>query len=149
VLRIRNVYIRIPDHDFYQSRIPNSGYKTNIKSVILEKNLFLYLFCKNKFTEIKNAIIYMLMKKLCRLLAKFYRSLTQKFCNNCKKIWVLYPWSQNQEKPIPDPGFVFKGQECLYPGSRICILKTGVWYCAAEAAFWATQQRIPITRRLK
>jgi len=123
VLRIRNVYIRIPDHDFYQSRIPNSGYKTNIKSVILEKNLFLYLFCKNKFTEIKNVIIY--MKKLCRLLDNFYRFLTQKFCNNFKKIWVLNPWSQNQEKRIQDSFLGVKND--LYPAAHSLHFQHLMW----------------------
>jgi hypothetical protein len=98
---------RIPDPDFYPSRIPDP------KTVTKERgeNFFsLYFFCSHKFHKIEYYVIFKMLKK--KIWANFQRIVevfTQKTFNMLSNIWVWDPGSG-----IRDPG---SGK--TYSGSRI------------------------------
>ncbi len=95
---------RIPDPDFYPSRISDPGSKNSNKRGGVEKNLFLYLFfCSHKFHKIENYFIFVMLKK--KIWATFQRIIelfTQKFGTNLSKIWVSDPGPR--VKKALDPG---------------------------------------------
>jgi hypothetical protein len=76
---------RIPDPDFYPSRIPDS--KTGTKE-----------------RGEKNIIFETLKKKFLANFQRIIKLFTQKIVTKLSKIWVWDPTSGIRKKPIPDPG---------------------------------------------
>jgi hypothetical protein len=94
---------RIPDPDFYLSRIPDPKTATKERG---EKNLLPYLFCSHKIHKIENNFFFEMMKKKFGQFSKNYRTFTQKTVTKLSKIWVWDPGSEIRKKlfRIPDPG---------------------------------------------
>jgi hypothetical protein len=121
---------RIPDPDFFLSRIPDLGsriqkqqQKRGVKKFF--SNSFL---CNHKFHKIENYFTFEVLKK--KIWANFQRIIelfTQKVVTKLSKIWVL--GSGIRKKPILDPGSRIQGSkrhripdpEHCFPGS--CRLK--------------------------
>jgi hypothetical protein len=91
---------RIPDPDFYPSRIPDpkTASKERIKQICCHT-----FFCRHKFHKIKIFFIFQMPKK--KIWANFQRIIeifTQKFDTKLSKIWV---WIQESKRHrIPDSG---------------------------------------------
>jgi hypothetical protein len=98
---------RIPDPDFYPSRIPDPKAATN------------YLFfCSHKFHKIKNYFIFeMLKNKIRTSFQRIIELFTQNSFTKLSKIWVWDPRSGIGKKPFPDPGTGSRGKKGT--GSRI------------------------------
>jgi hypothetical protein len=97
----------IPDPEFYPSRIPDPGSRTqkHQEKRGVKKNLLSYLFCSHKFHKIENYFIFeMLKKNFLAGFQDFLEFVTQKCVTNLSKIWVSDPRSGTWKKPIPDPG---------------------------------------------
>ena len=117
---------RIPDPDFYPSRIPGPGSRIPDPKPATkergEKKICHTFFCSHKFHKMWNYLIFELLKK--KVWAKFQRIMehgTQKVVNKLSKIWV---WDT-------DPGS--RGQKAPNPGSRIpnfflCNFKAKIIY---------------------
>jgi hypothetical protein len=105
---------RIPDPDFYPSRIPDPKTVTKERG---EKNFCYHtFFCGHKFHKIEYYVIFEMLKK--KFLGNFQRIVevfSQKIFNMLSNIWVWDLGSGIRKKPIPDPGF--RGQKGT--GSRI------------------------------
>ncbi len=105
---------RIPDPDFYPSRIPDHGSRIsdpgsrNQKQqwkTLVKKNLSSYLFFGVlNFTKLNYFIFKMLKKKIWANFKKIIEFFTQKIVSKLSKIWVWDPGSAIRKKPIPDPG---------------------------------------------
>jgi hypothetical protein len=129
VLQIRDVYpgSRIPDPDFYPSRIPDLGsriQKQQQKRGVKKK--LVVMLCSHKFHKIANYFSFGVLKKknLCQF-SKNYTLFTQKNCHLGLKNMGLGSGIQNprsgiRKKPIPDPG-VNKAPD---PGSGSATLRT-------------------------
>jgi hypothetical protein len=112
---------RIPDPEFYPSRIPDLGSripdrKTATKERGEKKFVVITFLCSYKFFKIENYFSFEVLKK--KIWANFQRVielLTQKIVTKLSKIWVWDPRSGIRKKPIPDPGS--RGQKGT--GSRI------------------------------
>ncbi len=138
---------RIPDPDFYPSRIldPGSrisdpGSKNSNKRERWKKNSCYTFLCSHKFHKIVNYFSFEVLKK--KIWANFQRIIelfTQKIVKKLLKIcsWdpgtgIRDPESRIRKKPIPDPrsripdlGF----KKALDPGSRIWIRNTvSMWW---------------------
>jgi hypothetical protein len=111
------MFIRIPDPDFYPSRIPDPKTATKERG----ENFFFHTFlCSHKFYKIVNYFSFEVLKK--KIWANFQRNIelfTKKIVKKLLKIWSWDPGSEirDPKKPIPDPG-VKKAPE---PGSAILI----------------------------
>ncbi len=98
---------RIPDPDFYPSRISDPGSKTASKERG-EKKIFVILF-SHKLHKIENYFIFeMPMKKIWANFQRIIELFTQKIVNKLSKIWVLGsgirdPRSGKNLFRIPDP----------------------------------------------
>jgi hypothetical protein len=116
---------RIPDPDFYPSRIQDPGSKNSNKRETTKKFVVITFLCNHKFHRIANYSSFELLKK--KIWANFQRIIelfNQNFVNKFSKIWGWDPGSEirDPEKAIPDPGS--RGQKGT--GSR--IRNTGL-YC--------------------
>ncbi len=112
VWRIRDVYpgSRIPDPDFYLSRIPDLGsrIKKQQKNRGVKKKFCHTFLCSHKFHKIEHYISFEVLKK--KIWANFQRIIelfTQKIVAKLSKIWVR------------DPGSEIRDPEKTYSGSRI------------------------------
>ncbi len=100
---------RIPDPDFYPSRIPDPKTETKERG---EKIFVILLFCSHKFHKIEYYVIFEKLKK--KIWANFQRIVevfTQKIFNMLSNIWVWDPGSEIRDPGsgknlfrIPDPG---------------------------------------------
>ncbi len=93
---------RIPDPDFYPSRIPDLGSRIQkLQQKRGVKKFFCHTFlCSHKFHKIENYFSFEVLKK--KIWANFQRILelfTQKIVTKLSKIWLWDPGSG-----IPDPG---------------------------------------------
>jgi hypothetical protein len=96
---------RIPDPDFYPSRIPDPKRVPKERG---EKKFVIILFFSHKFHKIEYYVIFEMLKK--KILANFQRIVevfTQNIFNMLSNIWV---W---------DPGSEIRDPEKTYSGSRI------------------------------
>jgi hypothetical protein len=118
---------RIPDPDFYPSRIPDP--KTATKDRGEKKNFFQTIFCSHKFHKTQKYFIFdMLKQKFWPNFPRIIEVFTQKIVTKPSKIWVWDPGSGIRDPGsgknlfrIPDPGS--RGQKGT--GSRIRIRNTG------------------------
>jgi hypothetical protein len=119
---------RIPDPDFYTSRIPDPGSRIpdpkTVTKVRGEIFFFIILFCSHKLHKVKYYVIFEMLKK--KIWANFQRIVevfTQKIfiCSQIYGFGIRDPRSGIRKKPIPDPGS--RGQKGT--GSRIRIRNTG------------------------
>jgi hypothetical protein len=123
---------RIPDPDFYPSRIPDLRsriQKQQQKREVKKISCHTFLW-SHKFHKIVNYFSFEVLKK--KILANFQRIIelfTKKNCQKALKHMVLGsgirdPRSGILKKPIPDPGS--RGQRGT--GSRIWIRNTASWW---------------------
>ncbi len=96
---------RIPDPDFYPSRIPDLGSKNSNKRDGWEKNLCHTIFCSHKFPKLQIILFLKCRKNFLGQFSKNYRTFYPKNCQEALKNMGL-------ESGIRDP-------EKTYPGSRI------------------------------
>jgi hypothetical protein len=95
---------RIPDPDFYPSRIPDPGSRIPDPKTAMrdrgKKNLLAYLFFGAiNFTKLNYFIFEMLKKKMWANFQRIIELFTQKIVTKLSKIWVWDPGSE-----IWDPG---------------------------------------------
>ena len=98
---------RIPDPDFYPSRIPDLGsriqkqqQKTGVKNFFCQTN-----FCSHKFHKTEYFFIFdKLNKKIWPNFPRIIEVFTQKIITKPSKIWVWDPGSGKNLFRIPDPG---------------------------------------------
>jgi hypothetical protein len=100
-------FFRIPDPDFYPSRIPDLGSKNSTVPKEKDEKNFCYhtFFCSHKFHKIEYYVIFEMLKK--KILANFQRIVevfTQKIFNMLSNTWVWDPGSGKNLFRIPDPG---------------------------------------------
>ncbi len=91
---------RIPDPDFYPSRIQKQQEKRGVKKICCHT-----FFCSHKFHKIEYYLIFDMLKTI--IWPNFQRTMevfTQKIVTKLSKIWVWDPRSGIRKKPIPDPG---------------------------------------------
>ena len=113
---------RIPDPDFYPSRISDPGSKNSNKRERWKKTSCHTFLCSHKFHKIVNYFSFEVLKK--KIWVNFQRIIelfTQKIVSKLSKIWVWDPGSGKNLFRIPDPGS--RGQKGT--GSRIQIRNTG------------------------
>ncbi len=115
---------RIPDPDFYPSRIPDLGSRIQKQQQKREvKKIRCHTFlCSHKYHKIVNYLSFEVLKK--KIWANFQRIIelfTKKVVKKLLKIWSWDPGSGKNLFRIPDPG-VKKAPD---PGSRIRIRNTG------------------------
>ncbi len=113
VFRIRDVYpgSRIPDPDFYPSRIldpgpriPDLGSKNSNKRQV-KKFFCQTIFCSHKFHKTEYYYIFdMLKKKIWPNFPRIIEVFTQKIVTKPSKIWVWDPGSGKNLIRIPEPG---------------------------------------------
>jgi hypothetical protein len=117
---------RIPDPDFYPSRIPDPKTATKERG---EKICCHNFLCSHKFHKIAHYFSFDVLKK--KIWANFQRIIelfTQKIVNKLSKIWILDPGSEIRDpektysgSQIPDPGV----EKAPDPGSWIWIRNIG------------------------
>jgi hypothetical protein len=124
---------RIPDPDFYPSRIPDPGSRIPDPKTVTkergEKNLLSYFFCSHKFHKIDYYVIFEMLKKIIwENFQRIVEVFTQKIFNMLSNKWVWDPGSGIRDPGsgknlfrIPDPGS--RGQKGT--GSR--IRNTGIF----------------------
>jgi hypothetical protein len=113
---------RIPDPDFYPSRISDPGSKNSNKREGWKKICCHNFLCSHKFHKIAYYFsFYVLKKKIWANFQRIIKLFTQKIVNNSQNYGFGIPGSG---KPIPDPG-VKKAPD---PGSRIRIRNTDIHY---------------------
>ncbi len=112
---------RIPDTDFYPSRIPDT--KATAKERGGKKFVVIpTFFCSHKFHIIENYFVFEMLKK--KIWANFQRIigfLTQKIVTKLSKIWVWDPGfriqgSKKHRIPNPDPQHWYPGWKKSDPG---------------------------------
>jgi hypothetical protein len=106
---------RIPDPDFYPSRIPDLGSKNTVATKERGEKKYIFL-SSHKFRKIVHYFNFEVLKK--KIWANFQRIIelfAQKIVTKLSKVWVLDPGSGKNLFRIPDPG-VKKAPD---PGSRI------------------------------
>ncbi len=120
VWRIRDVYpgsriSRIPDPDFYPSRIPDPGSrisdpgsKNSNKRERWKKISSHTFLCSHKFHKIVNYLSFEVLKK--KILANFLRIIELFTKKTVKKLLKIWSW---------DPGSEIRDPEKIYSGSRI------------------------------
>jgi hypothetical protein len=113
---------RIPDPDFYRSRIQKWQQKRGVK-----KNSYHTFFCGHKFHKIEN---YFIFEKLQKKIGPIFKTFTQKFATTLSKIWVWDPGSgknlfgsriqgsKRHRIPDPDPQH-WKNLECYKSDSGL------------------------------
>ncbi len=114
---------RIPDPDFYPSRISDPGSKNSNKREGWKKIWCHTFLFSHKFHKIVHYFCFEVLKKKIR--ANFQRIIelfAQKIVTKLSKVWIWDPGSGIRKKPIPDPGS--RGQNGT--GSRIRIRNTAV-----------------------
>jgi hypothetical protein len=111
---------RIPDPDFYPSRISDPGSKNSNKERGEKKCCHNFL-CSQKFHKIENYFSFEVLKKKMANFLRIMELLTQKIVTKLSKIWVWDPRSGIRKKPIPNPG-VKKAPD---PGSGSATLLIG------------------------
>jgi hypothetical protein len=116
---------RIPDPDFYPSRIPDLGSRIQKQQQKrgVKKNFCHNFLCSHKFLKIAYYFSFGVLKK--KIWANFQRIIeffNKKIVTKLSKIWVWNPRSGIRKKPIPDPGS--RGQK----GTRSRIRNTGKKY---------------------
>jgi hypothetical protein len=104
---------RIPDPDFYPSRIPDLGSRIpDPKTAIKErgdKKIFCHTFlCSHKFHKIVNYFSFKVLKK--KIWANFQRNIELYTKKLSKKLLKIWSW---------DPGSEIRDPEKTYSGSRI------------------------------
>ncbi len=112
---------RIPDPDFYPSRIPNPGSKNSNKIEGWKKNLLSYLFCSHKSHKIENNFIFKNAEE--KILANFQKDFLLKYLSVSSQkygVGIQVPVKTYSGFRIPDPGS--RGQKGT--GSRIRIRNT-------------------------
>jgi hypothetical protein len=93
---------RIPDPDFYPSRIPDPKTATKERG---EKNFVVIPFyVATNFTKLNIILVEVLKKKIWANFQRIIELFTHKIVTSSQKIWVRDPGSGIQKKPIPDPG---------------------------------------------
>jgi hypothetical protein len=100
---------RIPDPDFYPSRIPDAKTATKERG---GKKWCHTLFCSHKFHKTENYFVFELVKK--KIWANFQRIIElfmQKIVIKLSKIWFWDLRSGIRKKPIPDPGSRIQGSK--------------------------------------
>ena len=113
---------RIPDPDFYPSRIPDLGSRiqkqqqmTGVKNFFCQTN-----FCSHKFHKTEYFFIFdKLNKKIWPNFPRIIEVFTQKIITKPSKIWVWDPGSGKNLFRIPDPGV----KKALDPGSGSATLQ--------------------------
>ncbi len=110
---------RIPDPDFYPSRIPDPGSKNSNKRERWKKISCHTFLCSHKCHKIVNYFIFEVLKK--KIWANFQRIIelfTKKIVKKLLKIWswdpgsgIRDPGSWIRKKPIPDPGSRIQGSK--------------------------------------
>jgi hypothetical protein len=110
---------RIPDPDFYPSRIPDLGSRIQKQQQKrgVKKNLCHNFLCSHKFHKIASYFSFEVLKK--KIWANFQRImelLTQKIVNKLAKIWVWDPGSGKNLFRIPDPD----PQHCVVDSPDLC-----------------------------
>jgi hypothetical protein len=112
---------RIPDPDFYPSRIPDPKTETKERG---EKECVAHNFlCSQKFHKIANYFSFeVLKKKIWANIQRIIELFPQKIVTKLSKIWIWDPGSGKNLFRIPDPG-VKKAPDS---GSRIRIRNTEV-----------------------
>jgi hypothetical protein len=109
---------RIPDSDFYPSRIsdPGSRIQKQQQKRGVKKSLLSYLFFISQ-----NCKLFYFINVEEKILANFKKILelfTKKIVTKLSSIWVRDPRSGIQKKPIPDPGV----KKAPVPGSGSATL---------------------------
>ncbi len=127
---------RMPDPDFYPSRISNPGSRIQKQQQKrgVKKNCY-HTFLWSQILQ--NWILFYFWNAEKKIWANFQRIIevfTQKVLTMHWKIWVWDPRSGIRKKPIPDPG-VKKAPD---PGPRIRIRNTVIYVscCRAWCAAW-------------
>ncbi len=96
---------RIPDSDFYPSRIPEP--KTVTKERGEKKIVIILFFCSHKFYKIEYYVIFELLKnKFGPIFKELLKFLPKNFsiCSQIYGFGIRDPRSGIRKKPIPDPG---------------------------------------------
>jgi hypothetical protein len=116
---------RIPDPDFYPSRIPDPKTATNERG---EKNFVVITFyVATNFTKLQIILVFEVLKK--KIWANFQRIIelfTQKIVTKLSKIWIWDPGSGKNLFRIPDPGVKKApdpGSATLFETSFIGVLR--------------------------
>ncbi len=122
---------RIPDPDFYPSRIPDAGSKNSNKREGWKKICRHNFLCSHKFHKIAHYFSFDVLKK--KIWANFQRItelFTQKIVNKLSKLWIWDPGSEIRDTGsgknlfrIPDPGS--RGQK-----------GTGSWITDPDPQHW-------------
>jgi hypothetical protein len=115
---------RIPDLDFYPSRIPVPDPKTVTKERSEKKICYRTLFCSHKFHKIEYYVIFeMQKKKFGPIFKELLKFLPKKFsiCSQIYGFGIREPGSGKNLFRIPDPG-VKKAPD---PGSGSATLRDG------------------------
>ncbi len=124
---------RIPDPDFYPSRIPDPKTATKDRG----ENFFCQtIFCSHKFHKTEYD---MLKKKIWHNFPRIIEVFTQKIVTKPSKIWVWDPGSGKNLFRIPDPGV----KNALDPGSRIRIRNTGTMLLCEISNFHHNTVTVP------
>ncbi len=111
---------RIPDPDFYPSRIPDP--KTGTKERGEKKFYVISFYVATNFTNLNIILVLKCWrKKFGPIFIELQNFLPKKLSLNSPKVWVWDPGSGKNLFRIPDPG-VKKAPD---PGSRIRIRNTG------------------------
>jgi hypothetical protein len=100
---------RIPDPDFYPSRIPNPGFRIQKQQQKrgVKKICYHTFLCVHKFHKIENHFSFESVKeKNLGQFSKNYRTFYPKIVTKLSKMGfgIRDPRSGIREKPIPDPG---------------------------------------------
>ncbi len=120
---------RIPDPDFYPSRISDPGSKNSNKREGWKKISCHNFLCSHKFHKIANYFSFEVLKK--KIWANFQRIIelfTQKIVTKLSKIWIWDPGSGINLFWIPDPGA--KKAPDPGSGSATLIMKVPVPFLA-------------------
>ncbi len=83
---------RIPDPDFYPSRIPDLGSRIQKQQQKRGLKKICYFFCNHKFHKIEYYFVFKMLKK--KIWAKFQiiiEVFTQKIVTKLSKIWIWDP----------------------------------------------------------
>ncbi len=87
---------RIPDPDFYPSRISDPGSKNSKKREGWKKNFCHNFFVATNFTKL-HIILVLMKKKIWANFQTILKLFTQKIVNKLSKIWIWDPGSRGQK----------------------------------------------------
>ncbi len=131
---------RIPDPDFYPSRIQKQLQKRGVKKISCYT-----FFCSHKFHKTENYFIFELLKR--KIWASFQRIIplfTQKIVPKLSKIWVWDPVSGKNLFRNPDPGV----KKAPNPGSGSATLSVTIDFVFFPTRFRKFFNRIRIKIRI-